>query len=57
MASVGTTSTILVISNAQPFGRFVHAHADYRRAEELRREGSAIEIVAEDEILLRVASR
>ncbi|MDJ0277589.1 3'-5' exonuclease [Sphingomonas sp. 2R-10] len=48
MAAVGATSTMLVISNAQPFGRFVHAHAEYRRAEQLRRGGAAIAIVAED---------
>lgn len=55
MATLGTSATMLVISNAQPFGRFVHAHADYRRAEELRRAGAAIEIVAEDDLFARVA--
>ncbi|WP_294302981.1 3'-5' exonuclease [uncultured Sphingomonas sp.] len=54
VASVGTTSTMLVISNAQPFGRFFHAHATYRRAEELRDTGVGIEIVAEDELLARI---
>ncbi|HEX8412483.1 MAG TPA: 3'-5' exonuclease [Sphingomicrobium sp.] len=55
VASVGTTSTMLVISNAQPFGRFVHAHAEYRRAEELKQTGSTLEIVPEDELLARVS--
>ncbi|MDR6787698.1 DNA polymerase-3 subunit epsilon [Sphingomonas sp. BE138] len=55
VASVGTTATMLVVSNAQPYGRFVHAHADYKRAEALRRAGKPIEIVAEDDLLLRVA--
>ena len=50
MAAVGTTTTKLVISNAQPFGRFVTAHAEYRRAEALRKGGTLIEIVAEEEL-------
>ncbi len=49
MASVGTTTTRLVISNDQPFGRFVTAHADYRRAREL-----TIEIVSEDDAWRRI---
>jgi DNA polymerase-3 subunit epsilon len=54
MASVGTTTTMLVISDNQPFGCFVTAHADHRRAEELRRDGAAIEIVVEEELRLRL---
>ncbi|WP_419826165.1 exonuclease domain-containing protein [Sphingomonas sp.] len=50
MSSVGTTTTKLVISDDQPFGRFVTAHADYRRAEELRRRGAATEIVTEQKL-------
>jgi DNA polymerase-3 subunit epsilon len=50
MSSVGTTTTKLVISDGQPFGRFVTAHADYRRAAELRQGGGAIEIVPEGEL-------
>ena len=50
VASVGTTSTMLVISRDQPFGRFAHASAPFRRAEELRQSGSIIEIVAEDDL-------
>ncbi|MBU3076763.1 exonuclease domain-containing protein [Sphingomonas quercus] len=53
VASVGTTTTMLVISNDQPFGRFVHASPAYRRAEALRREGMAIEIIAEDDLRAR----
>ena len=53
MASVGTTTTKLVISDAQPFGRFVTAHADHRRAEELRQRGATIEIVVEGELRRR----
>lgn len=51
VASVGLTTTKLVISNEQPFGRYVSAHADYKRADTLRRDGKAIEIVSEDEII------
>ncbi|HEX8415732.1 MAG TPA: transposase, partial [Sphingomicrobium sp.] len=55
MSSVGTTTTKLVISDEQPFGRFVTAHADCRRAEELRRGGATIEIVSESEVVRRLA--
>jgi DNA polymerase-3 subunit epsilon len=54
MASVGTTTTKLVISDDQPFGQFVSAHADHRRAEELRRGGAVIEILTESELQLRL---
>ena len=54
VASVGTTTTMLVISNDQPFGRFYNASPAYRRAEELRREGSSIGIVTEDELRARI---
>ena len=56
MASVGTTTTLLVISDEQPFGRFVTAQADHRRAEELQRHGAAIEIVTEGEIRSRLTA-
>jgi DNA polymerase-3 subunit epsilon len=55
VASVGTTSTLLVIGRDQPFGRFVSASAAHRRAEELIRSGAAIEIVTEDELRARDA--
>ena len=55
VASVGTTSTMLVISKDQPFGRFAHASAPYRRAEELRQSGCAIEIVTEDDLRARLS--
>jgi DNA polymerase-3 subunit epsilon len=54
MASVGATTTMLVIGNEQPFGHFVSASPAYRRAEELRRAGSTIEIVSEDELRSRI---
>ena len=55
MAAVGSTTTLLVVSDDQPFGRFVAAHADHRRAEELRRGGAAIGIVTEADLRFRVA--
>ncbi len=55
MASVGNSTTLLVVSNDQPYGRFVHASPAYKRAEELRSTGRSIEIVEEDEMRRRVA--
>jgi DNA polymerase-3 subunit epsilon len=55
VASVGTTTTILVISRDQPFGRFAHASVAHRRAEELRREGSRIQIMDESELRARAS--
>ncbi|WP_404714049.1 exonuclease domain-containing protein [Sphingomonas sp. MMS24-J13] len=53
-ASVGVSTTMLVVSNDQPFGRFAHASAPYRRAEELRRAGANIAILSEDELRMRI---
>ena len=50
LASVGSTTTMLVISKDQPFGRHYHASPAYRRAEELRRAGATIAIVTEEEL-------
>jgi DNA polymerase-3 subunit epsilon len=50
MASVGATTTRLVISDEQPFGRFVTAHHQYRRAIALRADGAEIEISSEHEL-------
>lgn len=55
-ASIGTSSTMLVISNEQPYGRFFHASPAHRRAQELQRAGSPIEIVSEDVLRARVAA-
>lgn len=54
VASVGSTSTMLVISDDQPFGRFAHASAPFRKAEEMRRDGATLEIIAESELRERV---
>jgi DNA polymerase-3 subunit epsilon len=54
MASVGATTTMLVVSDDQPFGSFVTAHADHRRAQELRRSGATLEILTEGELRRRI---
>jgi DNA polymerase-3 subunit epsilon len=54
LASVGTTTTILVVSNDQPFGKYAHVSPLYRRAQELKQAGSAVDIVTEDEIRARI---
>lgn len=56
VASVGTTTTMLAISSDQPFGRYVHAEALYRRAAEVQQAGGAIEIVEEADLLRRIAA-
>jgi DNA polymerase-3 subunit epsilon len=55
VASVGTTTTMLVVSNDQPFGRFFTAHTEHRKAEDMRQNGAPIEILLEDEIRHRLA--
>jgi DNA polymerase-3 subunit epsilon len=50
VSSVGTTTTMLVISARQPFGRWAAAHAEHRKAEKLRDAGGSIEIVSEAEL-------
>ncbi|WP_085810375.1 exonuclease domain-containing protein [Sphingomonas sp. TZW2008] len=56
VASVGPTTTMLVVANDQPYGRFFHASPAHRRADELRAAGSPIAIVREDDLLQRIAS-
>ena len=51
VSSVGATTTMLVISADQPFGRWVNASPCYRKAEELRAAGRPIAIF--DEGMLR----
>ncbi len=50
MAAVGVSTTRLVISDKQPFGRFVTAHAQHRHANALRETGAAILICTETEL-------
>ncbi len=50
MAAVGVSTTRLVISDKQPFCRFVTAHAQHRQANALRETGAAILICTETEL-------
>jgi len=50
VASVGVSTTMAVLAQDHPFGRFPQAAAPYRRTEELRRAGSSIRIVKEQEL-------
>ena len=54
MASVGATTTMLVVSDDQPLGRFVTAHADHRRAQDLRQSGATLVIITEGDLRRRV---
>jgi DNA polymerase-3 subunit epsilon len=56
VASVGMTTTMLVVSRDQPFGRYPHLAPPYRRAEELRRAGTTITILDEAELDVRLAA-
>lgn len=53
-ASVRKTTTMLVVSTDQPFGRYFHASSEYRRALELQQAGHAIEIVVEEDLRSRL---
>jgi len=54
VSSVGTTTTMLVISTHQPFGRWEAAQAEHRKAEKLRDAGAGIEIVTEADLRARL---
>lgn len=54
VTSVGVTSTMLVVSHDQPFGRYAHAAPVYRRAIELQQDGYSIEIVGEEDLRQRI---
>jgi len=47
VTSVGTTTTMLVIAQDQPFGRWASAAPVYRRAEELIASGRTMRIIEE----------
>jgi DNA polymerase-3 subunit epsilon len=55
LTAVGATTTMLVISGRQPYGRWVTADAQHRKAEELRSAGARIEILTEAELRARLA--
>lgn len=46
VSAVGATTTILAIKGVEPFSYGVRAGTDFRRAEEMRRSGGGIRIVA-----------
>lgn len=52
MSSVGPTTTMLVIAGAAPFGYSVRNSGAFRRAEQYRRTGGSIRIVAESDLHL-----
>ena len=54
VSSVGTTTTILVVVGDEPFG-YVRYDAQFRKAEEMRRSGAAIQILSERRLLAHVA--
>jgi DNA polymerase-3 subunit epsilon len=53
VSSVGVTTTLLVISVDQPFGKWVGASEPYRKAEALKAQGQAIAIVEEVDLRAR----
>jgi len=55
LTAMGATTTMLVISARQPYGRWVTADAQHRKAEELRSAGARIEILTEAELRARLA--
>lgn len=52
--SVGMTTTLLVIANAQPYGRWVEASPIHRRAQELRDAGRPVTILSENTLRARL---
>lgn len=57
MASISATTTRLIISDDQPYGRFVTAHIQYRQAEALRVKGASITISTEGELRGQLGTR
>jgi DNA polymerase-3 subunit epsilon len=55
VSSVGATTTLLVVSVDQPFGKWVGASELYRKAEALRAQGQAIAVVDEPDLRARCA--
>ena len=54
-AAVGTTTSLLVIATKQPYGRWVEASEPHRKATQLRKAGSPIEIVTETALRAQLA--
>lgn len=56
VASVGTTTTLLVIAERHPYGRFVEASEPVRKARDLAAAGRTITILGEAELRGRIAA-
>lgn len=54
VASVGSTTTMLVIATRQPYGRWVDVSQPYRKASELRSAGRSIAILTEEQLRARL---
>lgn len=56
MASVGRTTTLLVVAGARPFSAGVRTSADFLKAEALAADGGTISILTADELRDRIAA-
>lgn len=54
VASVGATTTMLVIATRQPYGRWVEASEPHRKAQELREAGQPIAVLTEEALRARL---
>lgn len=54
VASVGRTTTMLLIAARQPYGRWVEASPPYRKALEAQKAGQPLEIVTEHDLRARL---
>ncbi|MEG3167047.1 exonuclease domain-containing protein [Sphingomonas sp. LB3N6] len=57
MTGVGSSTTLLVVAGREPFGRAVRSSAAFLKAEELRRDGAPLRIVASDALRKMAALR
>ncbi|MCK8455479.1 exonuclease domain-containing protein [Sphingomonas faeni] len=57
MTGVGSSTTLLVVAGREPFGRAVRSSAAFLKAEELRRDGAPLRIVASDALRTMAALR
>lgn len=57
MTGVGSSTTMLVVAGREPFGRAVRSSAAFLKAEELRRDGAPLRIVASDALRTMAALR
>jgi DNA polymerase-3 subunit epsilon len=57
MTGVGSSTTMLVVAGREPFGRAIRSSAAFLKAEELRRDGVPLRIVASDALRTMAALR